>query len=91
MARSMTLIKREYHRVWMGGSLYMLECRDCAVVITDIEIHDKWHDAQDLIAQYIAYIRGDAPFPETQSKAEREHENSTEESKNAVDESRTTT
>lgn len=82
----MTLVKREYHRIWMGGSLYMLECRDCAVIITDIEIHDKHHAKQDLIAQYIAYIRGDAPFPETETKAERE----AEESKNAVDESRTT-
>lgn len=78
---------REYHRIWMGGSLYMLECRDCATIITDIEIHDGWHAAQDLIAQYIAYIRGDAPFPETESKAERK----AEESKNAIDESRAET
>lgn len=84
----MTRIKRDYHRIWMGGSLYMMECRECATIITDIEIHDNYHAHQDLIAQYIAYIRGDAPFPEDETKTERAH---TEESKNAIDEPRTTT
>lgn len=48
------------------GQAYMMECRDCSTLVSDIERHDEWHQQQDHIAEYIKYLRGDAPFPKDQ-------------------------
>jgi len=55
-------LSRKYQEMLQPGS-YDMVCMDCSSVVYDIEKHDDWHKKQDLTERYLAYIRGDGPFP----------------------------